>query len=201
MENKPQITRSAAGASADSLLDVDQTYREQAAYYGRFLWRDKSGIIGLIMFLTVVFAAVFAPWIAPYDPLEQNLRESKVPPVWQAEGSWDHILGTDNLGRDIFSRLLYGARVSLTVAFFGVLIAASLGLIIGSIAGYMGGRIDSVIMNFINLILSLPYLLFVVFIAAILGRSLINVILIFGITDSPIFGAETVETKPCSYHR
>jgi ABC-type dipeptide/oligopeptide/nickel transport system permease subunit len=191
MENKPQITRSAAGASADSLLDVDQTYREQAAYYGRFLWRDKSGIIGLIMFLTVVFAAVFAPWIAPYDPLEQNLRESKVPPVWQAEGSWDHILGTDNLGRDIFSRLIYGARVSLTVAFFGVLIAASLGLIIGSIAGYMGGRIDSVIMNFINLILSLPYLLFVVFIAAILGRSLINVILIFGITDSPIFARVT----------
>ncbi|UCD41371.1 MAG: ABC transporter permease [Chloroflexota bacterium] len=191
MENKPMITRSAAGASADSLLDVEQTYRDRAAYYGRFLWRDKSGIIGLLMFLTVVFAAIFAPWIAPYDPLEQNLRESKVPPVWQAEGSWDHILGTDNLGRDIFSRLVYGARVSLTVAFFGVLIAASLGLIIGSISGYMGGRVDSVIMNIINLILSLPYLLFVVFIAAILGRSLINVILIFGITDSPIFARVT----------
>jgi ABC-type dipeptide/oligopeptide/nickel transport system permease subunit len=191
MENKPMITRSAAGASADSLLDVDQTYRDRAAYYGRFLWRDKSGVIGLIMFLTVVFAAVFAPWIAPYDPLEQNLRASKAPPVWQAEGSWDHILGTDNLGRDIFSRLIYGARVSLTVAFFGVLIAAGLGLIIGSISGYMGGRVDSITMNIINLILSLPYLLFVVFIAAILGRSLINVILIFGITDSPIFARVT----------
>ncbi len=191
MENKPTITRSAAGASADSLLDVEQTYRNRAAYYGRFLWRDKSGIIGLLMFLTVMFSAIFAPWIAPYDPLEQNLRESKVPPVWQEEGSWDHILGTDNLGRDIFSRLIYGARVSLTVAFFGVLIAASLGLFIGSISGYMGGRVDSVIMNIINLILSLPYLLFVVFIAAILGRSLINVILIFGITDSPIFARVT----------
>jgi ABC-type dipeptide/oligopeptide/nickel transport system permease subunit len=187
MANRPTITRSAAGASADSLLDVDQTYRDRAAYYGRFLWRDKSGVIGLIMFLTVVVAAVFAPWIAPYGPLEQNLRESKVPPVWSEEGSWDHILGTDNLGRDIFSRLVYGARVSLTVAFFGVLIAASLGMIIGSISGYMGGRVDTITMNIINLILSLPYLLFVVFIAAILGRSLINVILIFGITDSPIF--------------
>ena len=77
------------------------------------------------------------------------------------------------------------------MSFFGVLIASSLGLIIGSISGYMGGRVDSVIMNFINLILSLPYLLFVVFIAAILGRSLINVILIFGITDSPIFARVT----------
>ena len=187
MENKPVITRSAAGASVDSLLDVEQSYRDRVAYYGRFLWRDKSGIIGLLMFLIVVIAAIFAPWIAPYDPLEQNLRASKTPPVWQAEGSWDHIFGTDNLGRDIFSRLIYGARVSLTVSFFGVLIAAGLGLLIGAVSGYMGGRVDAVIMNIINLILSLPYLLFVVFIAAILGRSLINVILIFGITDSPIF--------------
>jgi len=191
MGNSAATPQGTPGASADSLLDVEQTFRQRVAYYGRFLWRDKSGVIGLIMFLTVVFAAVFAPWIAPYDPLQQNLRESKVPPVWQEEGSWDHILGTDNLGRDIFSRLVYGARVSLTVAFFGVLIAASLGLIIGSIAGYMGGRIDSSIMSIINLILSLPYLLFVVFIAAILGRSLINVILIFGITDSPIFARVT----------
>ena len=191
MANSAAAPQQTPGPSADSLLDVRRTFQERVAYAGRFLWRDKSGVIGLIMFLTVVVAAVFAPWIAPYDPLEQNLRESKVPPVWNAEGSWDHILGTDNLGRDIFSRLVYGARVSLTVAFFGVLIAGSLGLVIGAIAGYMGGRIDSSIMSIINLILSLPYLLFVVFIAAILGRSLINVILIFGITDSPIFARVT----------
>ncbi|MCK4899240.1 MAG: hypothetical protein KAS38_10700, partial [Anaerolineales bacterium] len=120
MANRAASPQGTPGASADSLLDVEQTFRDRVAYYGRFLWRDKSGVIGLIMFLIVVFAAVFAPWIAPYDPLQQNLRESKVPPVWNAEGSWDHILGTDNLGRDIFSRLVYGARVSLTVAFFGV---------------------------------------------------------------------------------
>ena len=191
MANRATTPQPTAGTSADSLLDVEQTFRDRVAYYGRFLWRDKSGVIGMLMFLTVVIAAVFAPWIAPYGPLEQNLKESKVPPVWSEEGSWDHILGTDNLGRDIFSRLVYGARVSLTVAFFGVLIAGSLGLIIGAIAGYMGGRIDSSIMSIINLILSLPYLLFVVFIAAILGRSLINVILIFGITDSPIFARIT----------
>ena len=96
-------------------------------------------------------------------------------------------LGTDNLGRDLLSRIIYGTRVSVTVGFFGVLIAGSLGMTIGLISGYMGGRVDNVIMGGVNMILALPYLVFVVFIAAILGRSLINVILIFGFTDIPIF--------------
>ena len=176
---------------ADSLLEVEQTFGDRLRYLGRLLWRDKSGVIGLLMFLTVVFAAIFAPVVSTYPPLEQNLRDSKQPPAWNEGGTWDHPFGTDNLGRDIYSRVIYGARVSLTVGFFGFLIAGTMGLLIGSIAGFSGGRTDSVIMGVINLILSLPYLLFVVFIAAILGRSLINVILIFGITDSPIFARVT----------
>ena len=176
---------------ADSLLDVERTFKEKLAYAGRFLWRDKSGVLGLFLFLVVVFAAVFAPQISPYDPLEQNLRDNKMPPAWSEGGNWDHPFGTDNIGRDNFSRIVYGARVSLTVGFFGVLIAGSLGLVIGAVAGYMGGRVDAAIMSIINLILSLPYLLFVVFIASVLGRSLINVILIFGITDAPIFARVT----------
>lgn len=177
--------------TADSLLDVERTFRERLAYAGRFLWRDRSGVIGLVLFLVVVVAAVFSPVISPYDPLDQNLRDNKMPPPWSEGGSWDHPFGTDNLGRDTFSRIIYGARVSLTVGFFGVLIAGGLGLVIGSIAGYMGGRLDAAVMGGINLILSLPYLLFVVFIASILGRSLLNVILIFGITDVPIFARVT----------
>lgn len=176
---------------ADSLLDVERTFGERVAYWGRFLWRDRSGIIGLILFLVLVVAAVFAPLISPYDPLQQNLRDNKMPPAWSAEGSWDHLFGTDNLGRDIFSRIIYGTRVSLTVGFFGVLIASSIGLVLGAIAGYVGGRVDSIVVNAVNLVLSLPYLLFVVFIASVLGRSLLNVILIFGITDSPIFARVT----------
>ncbi len=177
--------------AADSLLDVERTFKDRLAYAGRFLWRDRSGIIGLILFLVVVVAAVFAPQFSPYDPLDQNLRDNKMPPAWSEGGSWDHPFGTDNLGRDTLSRILYGTRVSLTVGFFGVLIAGTLGVVIGAIAGYAGGRVDAVIMGFINLVLSLPYLLFVVFIASILGRSLINVILIFGITDSPVFARVT----------
>jgi len=178
-------------STTDSLLDVEQTFRDRLAYFGRFLWRDRGGVLGLILFLIVVVAAVFAPVISPYDPLEQNLHDNKMPPPWVEGGNLDHLFGTDNLGRDAFSRIIYGARVSLTVGFFGVLIAGSIGLVIGAIAGYVGGRLDAAIMSFINLILSLPYLLFVVFIASILGRSLLNVILIFGITDAPIFARVT----------
>ncbi len=176
---------------ADSLLSVKRTWKDQLRYFGRLLWRDRSGIIGIVMFSIVVLAAILAPVISTHDPLEQNLGNSKMPPAWNAGGAWSDPFGTDVLGRDLYSRIIYGSRVSLTVGFFGVLIAASLGLIIGSIAGYFGGRVDNIIMGPINLILSMPYLLFVVFIAAILGRSLLNVILIFGITDSPLFARVT----------
>jgi len=156
-------------------------------YFWRFLWKDKTGLLGLIMFLTVVFAAIFAPVISPYDPLKQNLKEAKIPPAWTEKGNVQHLFGTDSLGRDLLSRIIYGTRVSLTVGFFGVLIASSFGMVIGLVTGYIGGKLDNIIMTFVNMILALPYLVFVVFIAAILGRSLFNVILIFGFTDIPIF--------------
>jgi ABC-type dipeptide/oligopeptide/nickel transport system permease subunit len=153
----------------------------------RLLTRDWTGLVGMALFALLVICAVFAPQIAPHDPTDQNLRLSKQPPAWVEGGSWDYPLGTDNLGRDLYSRIVYGSRVSLTVGFFGVLIAGSLGMVIGMISGYSGGRVDRVIMGLVNLVLALPYLVFVVFIAGVLGRSLLNVILIFGITDAPVF--------------
>ena len=165
----------------------EQSWRHKFGSAGRLLWRDWSGLLGLTLFITIVLSAVFAPLIAPHDPARQNLRASKLPPAWAEGGSWEHPFGTDTLGRDLFSRIVYGARVSLTVGFFGVLIALSLGLLLGLTAGYYGGRVDNVIMGVSNVFLALPYLLFVVVIASILGRSLLNVILIFGITDAPLF--------------
>lgn len=156
-------------------------------YFWRLLWRDKSGLVGLLMFLLVVFAAISAPLIAPHDPLHQDLHISRQPPAWQEEGNTEHFLGTDNLGRDIFSRIIYGSRVSILVGFLGVTMAFVLGTIIGLFAGYKGGRTDDIIMTLTNMVLALPYLVFVVFVAAILGNSLLNVILIFGFTDIPIF--------------
>lgn len=153
----------------------------------RSLRNDLGGVIGLFLFFSISITAIFAPSIAPYDPLQQNLRDSKLSPAFMEGGTWKHLFGTDKLGRDLFSRIVFGTRVSLLVGFFGVLIAASIGMFFGLIAGYMGGHVDNVIMGLTNLILALPYLLFVVFIASILGRSLLNVILIFGLTDAPLF--------------
>jgi ABC-type dipeptide/oligopeptide/nickel transport system permease subunit len=168
--------RKIARAPAHPLRDLAQ-----------LLVRDRAGVIGLLLFLLVVFSASFAPWLAPHDPIQQDLGSSRLPPAWLEGGDWSHPLGTDTLGRDLFSRVLYGSRVSLTVGFFGVLIAGGIGLLVGLFAGYQGGRVDGAIMTVVNIVLALPYLLFVVFIAGVLGRSLINVILIFGITDAPIF--------------
>jgi len=181
------MAREQALQPKDSLPDVERTFWGRLVYARRFLLRDWSGIIGLLLFLVVATAAIFSPQLSPFDPLSQNLRNSKLPPAWIDGGSWDHPFGTDSLGRDLFSRIIYGARVSLTISFFGVLLAGGIGIIMGTLAGYFGGRVDDVTMGAVNLILSLPYLLFVVFIATILGRSLLNVILIFGITDAPIF--------------
>ncbi len=167
--------------------EEDRSIQAKLWYIWRLLWRDKSGLIGLIVFLVIIFSAIFASVLSPHDPLKQDLYASRQPPVWAEEGSSEHILGTDNLGRDIFSRIIYGSRVSILVGFLGVSMAFSLGIVIGLIAGFKGGRTDNVIMTITNMVLALPYLVFVVFIAAVLGRSLLNVVLIFGLTDIPIF--------------
>jgi ABC-type dipeptide/oligopeptide/nickel transport system permease subunit len=169
----------------------EQTWQTRLAYVGRLLWRDRGGMIGFTLFVLITVTAIFAPVVAPHDPLKQNLRAAKQPPAWQEGGSWEQPLGTDTLGRDMLSRIIYGTRVSLTVGFFGVLIAGTMGMVAGLVAGYLGGRADSVIMAVVNVFLAIPYLIFVVVVAAILGRSLFNVILIFGITDSPIFARVT----------
>ncbi|MEX2445332.1 MAG: ABC transporter permease [Alkalispirochaeta sp.] len=153
----------------------------------KIILRDNAGLFGALLFVALVGLAVMAPHVAPHDPLQQRLGISRLPPAWQEGGSWEYPLGTDNLGRDMLSRIIYGTRVSLTVGFVGVLIASSLGLILGMIAGYVGGRTDSIIMGVSNLFLAIPYLLLVVVIASVLGRSLVNVILIFGFTNAPLF--------------
>jgi ABC-type dipeptide/oligopeptide/nickel transport system permease subunit len=149
--------------------------------------KSPAGVIGLILVLALVVIAVGAPWIAPYGIREGDLLEAKKPPFWHEGGSTQHILGTDQLGQDILSRMIYGARVSLTVGFFGVLLAVIIGVTLGILAGYAGGWLDATISGATNLLLSIPYLIIVIVVATIFGRSLLNVILLFGITDAPVF--------------
>lgn len=183
--DKDKLNNGLTGLLIDE--EEDRSIGARLFYIWRLLWRDKAGLIGLLVFLTIIFCAIFASALAPHDPLKQDLYASRQPPAWVEEGSTEHLLGTDNLGRDIFSRIIYGSRVSIMVGFLGVSMAFTLGIIIGLIAGFKGGRTDNIIMTLTNMVLALPYLVFVVFIAAVLGRSLLNVVLIFGLTDIPIF--------------
>lgn len=171
--------------------ESSQQQRSRALFSPRRLLyrlvRDVSGLAGACLLIIVILTAVFAPQIAPFGPAEGDLLDARQPPAWHEGGSTRHLLGTDQLGQDIFSRVVYGTRVSLTVGFFGVLLAASIGVSLGLLAGYFGGWVDTIITAFTNLLLSIPYLVLVIVIATILGRSLLNVVLLFGVTDSPIF--------------
>lgn len=148
-----------------------------------YLSRNPAAIIGAAMMVIFIVLALFAPWIAPAGYDDQNLRARALPPAWAANGSWDHPLGTDQLGRDIFSRIVYGTRVSLGLAGGAIVIAAVVGVSVGLLAGYFGGAIDSVMMRLTDVQLSLPYLLFAIGILAILGPSIPNLALIMVINS------------------
>jgi len=149
--------------------------------------KHKRFILGIVLILVPFVWAIAAPVLAPGDPFDQDLSIAVLPPVWLEGGSWEYPLGTDFVGRDIYGRLIYGARVSLTVGLGGVLLAIVIGVTLGLIAGYYGGWSETIIMAVVDMLLSLPYLLLVVVVAGIWGSSLRNVILIFGVLDFPLF--------------
>ena len=140
-------------------------------------------MFGLILVLLIIICAIFAPLLAPYDPLAQDVMIKLKDPIWGADPVAGHLLGTDQLGRDILSRLLYGARVTLIVALAGTVVGGIVGVVLGSLAGYYGKWVDAVIMRLVDIQLCFPFTLLALFIAAVLGSSLGNVILIAGITS------------------
>jgi peptide/nickel transport system permease protein len=138
---------------------------------GRLPWT------AFVIIAVMVVVAVFAPLIAPHSPTEQSLPDKLKPPAWQEGGSATHLLGTDLLGRDLFSRLVYGARVSLTVAAFALLSGGLIGLAIGIIAGYLGGRVDSVLMRVVDATLTFPTILIALLLAVSLGAGLRTIVI------------------------
>ena len=144
------------------------------------LRRIPKGAAFIILVLFV--CAVFSPWIAPHNPIEQNLQKSLKPPFFQEGGSLSNPLGTDNLGRDILSRIVYGARISVIVGFVGVLFSGMVGTFLGIVAGYFGGKIDAMIMRLTDIMLSLPYIIIAIAIIGAIGPSLTNIIIVLVIT-------------------
>ena len=164
----------------------------------RSLLRARLAAVGMIVLVLATVSAVAAPVLAPHSPRSGELMNSKLPPMWKDEGVRSFPLGTDMLGRDILSRVIYGARISLAVGFTAVAIAGVLGITIGMVAGYYRGRIDDVIMRLADIQLAVPFILFALAILAVLGPGLKNLILVLGVTGWVTY-ARVVRGQVLSY--
>jgi len=153
----------------------------------RRLWRLKWGVAAAGVILMIIGSAVLAPWVATHDPLSVNIRNRLAPPAWMDGGTPRHLLGTDQVGRDLLSRVIYGGRISLAVGTSAVLISASIGVLMGLGAGYFGSRVDWTIMTLVNVMLTFPFVLLALAVIAVLGPSLMNMIIVLGVADWPLY--------------
>lgn len=151
------------------------------------LGHDKAATLGFIGLVLVVAVAILAPVLAPYDPAAQDVLARLKPPAWAARGSLDHLLGTDHLGRDVLSRLIYGSRVTLVIASLVVLFAGALGVTIGLVAGYLGGRADSLLMRIVDIQVSFPGILLILLIVSVVGPGVPTLIVVLAITNWMIY--------------
>lgn len=146
------------------------------------LLRSPTGTVGLFIVATVLIVAALGPSLAPLNPLEQNLTGRLKPPLWVNAAGQVHYLGTDQLGRDVLSRIIAGSRVSILVAAGAVPISAVLGTLLGVLSGYIGGRVDELLMRLVDIQLALPFMLLILAVVAVLGPGLLNMILVLGMT-------------------
>src|ERR687887_266425 len=167
-------------------LESAEIQLEQPSGLWREAWhrliRNPAAIIGFVLVGVFVLIAIFAPLIAPFSPREQgNLTEALQGP------SWSHLAGLDDLSRDEFSRVIFGARYSLVIGLVAVAAGLSSGLLLGSVAGYLGGVVDSLIMRLMDIMLAIPGLLLAIGIVAMLGRGLWQIMIAVGVTNVPVF--------------
>ena len=137
--------------------------------------------------LLAVLCAALAPSLAPHDPYAQAVSVRLLPPVWESGGSWTHPLGTDPLGRDLLSRIIYGARISISAGALAVAVSMVLGVVMGLLAGYYRGTIDTVISSLVNVILAFPFLLLALAAVAVVGPGFGNMVIVLGVTGWPIY--------------
>jgi ABC-type dipeptide/oligopeptide/nickel transport system permease subunit len=179
--------------AGDERAHAGITHRDRASRIVRFkslareLWADKAGFFGVCFLVVLIVSAVFAPLLAPHDPHDQDLLTRVRPPFWQDGGSWEYPLGTDGLGRDVLSRLMYGARISLVVGISVVLVAGTVGVVLGMLAGYRGGRTDRIVMRVVDTQIAFPGLLIAILLASLIGPSIRTVIIVLSINGWMIY--------------
>jgi len=159
------------------------------------MWQLRMGVFGFILVVLLVGGAIFAPYVATHDPLEQDILARLTPPSFLEGGEDTYLLGTDQLGRDLFSRIVYGARISLMVGLSAVFVSMIIGVLMGLMAGYFGGKIDATVDFLVNAMLAFPFILLAMTLVIVMGASMENIILALGLSNWPIFARVTrIET-------
>ncbi len=175
----------------------------RGAHILNLIWRLKLACLGLLVVLAMTVLAVFAARLAPHNPYEQDIAARLAPPFWEPRGSLSHPLGTDRVGRDTVSRIIYGARVSLSVGALAVAMSCAIGVALGLLAGYVGRWTDNVISGAVDLMLAFPFILLALAIVAVLGPSFVNLVIALGVTRWPIYTrvvrAETLRLRELDF--
>jgi ABC-type dipeptide/oligopeptide/nickel transport system permease subunit len=193
------VTAVGAGGVALERDNVASTSQRAGRLSLRRLWRFKWGLMAAAVMALIVGSAVCAPWIAPSAPLAVDIQHRLVPPAWMDGGTRTHLLGTDQVGRDLLSRVIYGGRVSLVIGIAAVFVSSSIGVLLGLAAGYFNARVDWTIMTLVNVMLTFPFVLLALAVIAVLGPSLVNMIIVLGVADWPLYArvirAETLALR------
>lgn len=147
----------------------------------------RRAVFGIVILAAVAIAAIGAEQVAPYDPIDGSLSARLQPPGWTSEDGDLHLLGTDALGRDLLSRIVYGARISLLVGLVSVVLAGLVGTLLGMVAGYFGGRWDQVVMRLVDIQMAFPFIVLAIAVLAVLGNSLVNVVIVLAVASWVIY--------------
>jgi peptide/nickel transport system permease protein len=176
-----------AHADALTLPRAQDLGQGEAWIFLRRLVRRRTALVGLVVVAAVVVAALLAPVLTPFDPLAQDIAQRLKPPGWVSPEGRAHWLGTDHLGRDILGRILSGSRIALVVGLSAVAIAGTLGLVIGVVSGYFGGRVDDFFMRLADIQLAFPFILLALAVIGVLGPSLRNIIVVVGVSGWVVY--------------
>lgn len=170
-----------------SINDNQVTWKKNIAEFWEHFSENKGAVFGLVLVISFIFIAILAPLISPHGPSEVFPGMLRVPPFWSEGGSSNFLLGTDDLGRDVLSRLIWGAQISLFVGISIVIISTLTGTLLGLVAGYYGGRVDNVIMRFIDILMAYPSILLAIIVVSVIGPGLSNAIIAVAIVNIPSF--------------
>jgi ABC-type dipeptide/oligopeptide/nickel transport system permease subunit len=197
IENPPQASVALTDSGRVLSDEADEGFTKERPKLWRRLAQNRMVVLGGIGFLSMVLAVGLAVILSPHDPLAQDLSVRLLPPFWAENGSLTYPLGTDALGRDILSRLLFGGQISLILGTMGVLVAAMFGILVGLVAGYYGKWIDDLLMRVADVQLAFPVLIVAIAMVAVIGRSMVALVLVLGISQWVVY-ARTIRASVLS---